>query len=81
MRQSFLLPLHTECTTNKPGHCPLRKDSLLTTRTLSKELRAESEVHSGRILGLYPGDAEIGLVLCRAHFILTLDNRVIKGGE
>lgn len=68
MRQSFLLLLHTECTTNKPGHCPLRKDSLLTTRMLSKELRAESEVHSRRILGLYPGDAEIGLVLCKAQY-------------
>lgn len=44
-------------------------------------MRAESEVHSGRILGLYPGDAEIGLVLCRAYLLLTLDNRVIKGGD
>lgn len=76
-----VLPLDTECTTNKPGHGPPRKGSLLTTRTLSKELRAESEVHSGRILGLYPGDAEIGLVLCRAYLLLTLDNRVIKGGD
>lgn len=64
--------LDTECTTNKPGHCPHGKDSLLTMQTLNEELIAESEVHPGRTLGLCPGEAGIGPVLCGVHLARAL---------
>lgn len=41
-------------------------------QTLKEELRAESEVHPGRTLGLCPGGAGIGSVLCGAHPVNAL---------